>query len=69
MKRAIVNDVTGYLVDPLDENELAEKIIELLSDKEKARRMGEAGRKRAVEEFDWKVVAKKFDGCLEKILS
>jgi len=61
--------VTGYLVNPSDENELAEKIIELLSDKEKAKRMGEAGRKRAVEEFEWKIVAKKFDGYLEKILS
>jgi len=66
---AIVNDVTGYLVNPSDENELAEKIIELLSDKEKAKRMGNAGRKRAIEDFDWIVVAKKFDGYLEKILS
>ena len=65
---AIVDGVTGYLVDPHDENELAEKIIELLSNKEKARRMGEAGRKRAVKEFDWTVIAKKFDGYLEKIL-
>ena len=64
-----MNGVTGFLVDPLDENELAEKLIELLSDKEKARRMGNAGRERAVKEFDWIVVAKKFDGYLEKILS
>ena len=66
---AIVNGVTGYLVNPSDENELAEKIIELLSNKEKARRMGEAGRKRTVEEFDWTVVAKKFDRYLGQILS
>ena len=66
---AIVNGVTGYLVNPSDENELAEKIIELLSNKEKARRMGEAGRKRAIKDFDWIVVAKRFDGYLEQTLS
>ena len=65
---AIVNGVTGYLVNPSDENELAEKINELLSDKEKAKRMGEAGRKRAVKEFDWTVVAKRFDGYLSEVV-
>ena len=41
----------------------------LLTDNEKARKMGEAGRKRAVEDFDWTVVAKKFDRYLEQTLS
>jgi starch synthase len=44
---------TGLLVDPADPEALAKAICEVLEDPERARRMGEAGRKRAVEMFSW----------------
>lgn len=44
---------TGLLVDPADPGTLAAAICEILGDREKARRMGEAGRKKAVEHFSW----------------
>jgi len=48
----IVEDkVTGILVPPEDSEKLAEAIIELLEDKEKAKEMGIAGRKRVEELF------------------
>lgn len=45
--RASVHDIANYLMD-------------LMTDSELRRRMGEAGRRRAVEFFDYRVVAKRF---------
>jgi starch synthase len=44
---------TGLLAEPANPKGLAEAICEILEDREAARRMGEAGRKRAVEGFSW----------------
>jgi phosphatidyl-myo-inositol dimannoside synthase len=49
---AIVHGETGWLVDPEDESELTERILQLLSDSDLARQFGEAGRRRATE-FTW----------------
>jgi glycosyltransferase involved in cell wall biosynthesis len=48
---------TGLLVDPGDPQALARAICEVLTDRERAGRMGEAGRKRAVEKFSWERAA------------
>ena len=66
----VVDGVTGYLVpfeqDPATafplhpekfSRNLAEKISDLLADPEKARRFGEAGRKRVEETFAWSAIA------------
>ena len=66
----VVDGVTGYLVpfeqDPTTtfplhpekfSRNLAEKISDLLADPEKARRFGEAGRKRVEETFAWSAIA------------
>jgi len=42
-KELVFDGVTGYIVNPLNIEMFAERIIELLQDKEKAARMGEAG--------------------------
>src|SRR6202789_973600 len=66
----VVDGVTGYLV-PFDQDpvtkfpsnsdkfarDLAAKISDLLADPEKARRVGEAGRKRVEETFAWSAIA------------
>jgi starch synthase len=66
----VVDGVTGYLV-PFDQDpvttfpsnpdkfarDLARKISELLADPEKAKRFGEAGRKRVEETFAWSAIA------------
>lgn len=44
---------TGLLVEPADPRGLAAAICEILGDREKARRMGDAGRKKALEKFSW----------------
>jgi glycosyltransferase involved in cell wall biosynthesis len=43
--------VTGLLVPPGDSPPLAEAIVELAGDLDRAAQMGEAGRRRAVEHF------------------
>ena len=66
----VVDGVTGYLVpfaaDPVTSfptepqqfsRDLATRITELLDDPKKAKMMGEAGRKRAVEQFSWTAIA------------
>jgi starch synthase len=66
----VVDGVTGYLV-PFDQDpvttfpsnpdkfarDLARKISELLADPEKAKRFGEAGRKRVEETFAWSAIS------------
>jgi len=66
----VVDQATGYLVpfeaDPVTTfptdakkfaKDLAERLTGLLKDPEKARRMGEAGRKRVEEHFSWTAIA------------
>jgi phosphatidylinositol alpha-1,6-mannosyltransferase len=45
-KELVFDGTTGYIVNPLNTEIMAERIIELLGDKEKAARMGEAGYQR-----------------------
>ena len=48
---AIVDGETGYLVDPLDSNEIARRIVELLENPTQRQKLGEQGRKRVSEQF------------------
>ncbi|MDP9397123.1 MAG: glycogen synthase [Actinomycetota bacterium] len=72
----VVEDgVTGLLV-PFDEQQpekfehaLAARMNELLADPARARAMGEAGRRRAVEEFGWSAVARATVAVYEKALA
>jgi glycosyltransferase involved in cell wall biosynthesis len=53
----VVDGVSGYLVDPSDVQATGSRIAALLSDRGRARDMGEAGRQRIVELYDWDRVA------------
>jgi len=50
-REAVVDGETGYIVNPLDIETLASRITGLLSDPEKAKTMGRAGRERLEKEF------------------
>ncbi|MFF7381823.1 glycogen synthase [Streptomyces griseoluteus] len=60
---------TGLLVDPDGdfEGNLARALDDVLADPAAARRMGEAGRARAVGEFGWDAVARRTAGLYEEI--
>jgi alpha-maltose-1-phosphate synthase len=53
----VVDGETGLLVRPGDPRALAAAVNELLADPGRARAMGEAGRRRAVEAFSWPRIA------------
>lgn len=51
---AIDHGESGYLVEPTSVDEVANRLIELLRDPERARSLGEAGRQRVLRAFTWK---------------
>ncbi len=61
---AVVNGVTGLMVDPRSESEIAHAIECILADKSFAGRLGMAGRNRAEKEFDWQHIAKTMENIL-----
>jgi starch synthase len=69
IKEVVVDGVTGYLV-PFEQDsngfptrpdqfarDLGQKVCDLLSDPEKCRRFGDAGRKRVEQKFSWSAIA------------
>jgi glycosyltransferase involved in cell wall biosynthesis len=51
LEEVVEENLTGFLVDRGDFRGLADKILELASDRENAQRMGERGRQRVMEHF------------------
>ena len=66
---AVVDGVTGILVDPSDEHAIASAIIRLLTDKELAKKMGENGKKRTENEFNIDTFGKKMESVFNGILT
>jgi len=65
----VVDDgITGSLVLPKNPNALAEAIITLLQNKEKAQRMGQAGRKRVEKMFSLQKNIRQTEEIYEEIL-
>jgi len=56
---AIVDGVTGLLVDPLDPDQIAAALIHLLTDQVSAGRLASAARRRVVEHLQWHHMARK----------
>ncbi len=68
--RDVVEDgVNGFLVPPKNSEKLGEAIGKLLDDDELRVRMGKAGRERAIERFDEKVVCQRAIGLYEELLT
>ncbi|HUW23167.1 MAG TPA: glycosyltransferase family 4 protein [bacterium] len=59
MPEIIKDGENGYLIPPKDSRKLANSIIHLLKDKEKARRMGEAGRSMVNPAFELEVMVER----------
>jgi len=61
---AIEDGRTGFIVDPHDENQVVNALRKLLEDPNLAREMGQNGRKRSEEKFQWDQIAEKFSQYL-----
>jgi D-inositol-3-phosphate glycosyltransferase len=64
LPRAVADGTTGRIVPRGDARALADALAEVLGDPELARRWGEAGRRRVVEEFGWERVAELVEHAL-----
>lgn len=64
---AVIHGETGFLVNPEDEKEIKEVILELLKDEKLAERIGQRGRKQMEAEFDWNKIVLKLKKIVENI--
>jgi glycosyltransferase involved in cell wall biosynthesis len=68
LRDIVVDNETGFLVSAADENALAEAVIKILSGNGLAKRMGEAGRRRALERFSAAQMSERFRALYDSIL-
>ncbi len=61
---AVLEGITGLVVDGLDNGAIAAALLTLLENEAKAKAMGEGGRKWIVENWRWEIWAKEFRGLL-----
>lgn len=65
---AVVDGATGLLVNPLDVAQVARSIDDLLANRELARRLGEAARRRAVSQFGWSRFGETISSLLDEVV-
>jgi glycosyltransferase involved in cell wall biosynthesis len=68
VSEAVIDGVNGYLVPPRDSTSLAKAILMLLNDPDKARQMGEKGRRIVEQRFNMDAVTSKLDDVYEMVL-
>ncbi|MGA2133256.1 MAG: glycosyltransferase family 4 protein [Bryobacteraceae bacterium] len=68
-REAVVDGETGLLAPPGDAAALTEAVLSLIDHPENARRMGEAGRRRAIEYFDTRTVQDRFVAVFDRIMT
>jgi phosphatidylinositol alpha-1,6-mannosyltransferase len=61
---AVLDEVTGHVVDGRDVGQLRDTLAALLADPVRARRMGQAGREWVGENWRWDVMAERLSGLL-----
>jgi L-malate glycosyltransferase len=69
MPEVIDDGVSGYLLPVGEVDAMAERAIEILSDDDRARRMGAAGRAVAVERFDVKRIVPRYREFYERVIA
>jgi glycosyltransferase involved in cell wall biosynthesis len=67
VSRVVLDEVTGSVVPPRDPEQLATALEKLLTDPDRRRRMGQAGRERAVARFSSDVMAAEVSALYEEL--
>lgn len=65
---AVMDGITGLLVDPLDCEDIGQALGRLLSKPDYAQLLGEQGRSRTVNEFRWELVGKRIQSLLNRVV-
>ncbi|MGX8690946.1 MAG: glycosyltransferase, partial [Bacteroidaceae bacterium] len=66
--REVVADAeTGYVLKDRDPETMAQALLKLLSDKDLRERMGAAGRKRVLENYDWEQNVTTMENLFKKV--
>lgn len=63
----VINNKTGFLIPPRDSTALSDVVIELLEDKEKAEKFGEAGREYVEQKFSLTQMVSKYENLYTQI--
>lgn len=66
---AVIDGMTGLLVQPEAWDEFADAVLHLIEDKSKRQQFGQASRQRAKNELDWEVVSKHYRSALEAVIN
>ena len=67
-REAVEEGETGYVVAPGDDEAMAARVVELLRDPERARRMGERGRRVVEEKFSCEAQLARTEALYESLL-
>ncbi|HBP90300.1 MAG TPA: glycosyltransferase family 4 protein [Nitrospirales bacterium] len=65
---AVIEGVSGLLVNPTDIDEIANAIVKLLLNRDLATRLGSQGRERVMRDFNWEGIANRIQGILEGVI-
>ncbi len=65
----LLDETSGIVVKPGDSNAIADALVALLLDKERAQNMGRSARRRVVEHFTWAFVARRVLATCEEALA
>ncbi len=66
--RELVSDRTDGYVVAQDPSAVADRIIEILGDPERAARMGERGREKVLPRYTWERIGERVTGCYEYLM-
>lgn len=67
-RRLIEKNQNGILVDPLDEEEIAESIASLLRDPQRMKEIGKRGRDAFLREYNWEAIEKRLVDLYKKLI-
>ncbi len=64
---AVIDGVTGLLVDPLNIGDVADAVVRVLTDRSLATTLGENGRRRAIDELSWSKYVERFEDVIASV--
>jgi glycosyltransferase involved in cell wall biosynthesis len=67
-RELVEEDVTGYLIPPKDVQTLVNRMLILLTDTDKAHRMGRAGREKMLREYPWQAMVDSYDKLFRGVI-